>query len=294
MSDLTSASADFGAGRCLNCGAPLHGGFCAECGQRAVPPNPTVRELAGDAWHELSGYDGRIMETIRGLARPGFLTRQYVDGRRMHYLPPVRIYLIASLLYFVIAASAPEEVTTRESSTISGPGGMRIGITDDDGRLGMTAADRAEMLENVDSAPWFVRPMIRSVAEDPDGFRARTFTIMPRVFFALLPVFAGVVTLFYRQCHFPTALVFAVHVHAFAFIVFAMAEAVKFSGNAHLADRASALMTLVFTVYALKSLRRVFGGRWPITILKAVGIGFVYLIAAVPAFIVIIMWASWA
>jgi len=57
------------AGRCLNCGAPLHGTFCAACGQRAVPRHPTVRELGGDAWHELSGYGGRIMATIRGLGR---------------------------------------------------------------------------------------------------------------------------------------------------------------------------------------------------------------------------------
>ena len=92
---------------CLNCGTPLQGAFCAACGQRAVPPNPTVRELAGDAWHELSGYDGRIMSTIRGLVRPGFLTREYLAGRRAHYLPPLRVYLILSVIYFVVAASAP-------------------------------------------------------------------------------------------------------------------------------------------------------------------------------------------
>ena len=55
MSDVVEA------GRCLNCNAPLHGPFCGACGQRAVPPDPTVRELAGDAWNELTGYDGRIM-----------------------------------------------------------------------------------------------------------------------------------------------------------------------------------------------------------------------------------------
>ena len=94
-----------GAGRCLNCGAPLYGSFCAECGQRDVPPHPTARELAGDAWQELSGYDGRIMATIRGLLRPGFLTREYVEGRRAGYLPPVRVgflYLLSSVPAFIV------------------------------------------------------------------------------------------------------------------------------------------------------------------------------------------------
>ncbi len=279
------------AGRCLNCDAPLHGGFCAECGQRAVPADPTVRELAGDAWQEFTGYDGRIMSTIRGLVRPGFLTRQYVDGRRAHYLPPVRIYLIVSVLYFVIAAAAPEDARTGQS-TMSGPGGMRIGITNDGRAMGMSDEERAELLENADSAPWIIRPMIRSVAEDPQAFRSRMFTIMPRVFFGMLPVFAGVVALFYRACHFPTALVFAVHLHAFAFIAFAIAEASKFTGSPRLADAVSGVMAVIFGIYALRAFRNVFGGRWPVTIAKSVAIGFVYLLAALPAFMIIMLWAS--
>lgn len=43
---------------CLNCGAELSGPFCATCGQRAIPAYPTVKEMAGDAWHEMSGVDG--------------------------------------------------------------------------------------------------------------------------------------------------------------------------------------------------------------------------------------------
>ena len=53
--------------QCLNCGHELHGQFCSECGQRAVPPHPTVRELAGDAFAEFSGWDGKFAETIRRL-----------------------------------------------------------------------------------------------------------------------------------------------------------------------------------------------------------------------------------
>ena len=99
--------------------------------------------------------------------------------------------------------------------------------------------------------------------------------------------------MFYRRCHFPTALVFAVHLHAFAFIVFAIPEAMKFAGSPQFADVASAVMAAVFTVYALRAFRAVFGGTWTMTIARAAGIGFVYLIAAVPAFIIVILWASW-
>ena len=106
-------------------------------------------------------------------------------------------------------------------------------------------------------------------------------------------MFAGVVALFYRKRHFPTALVFAVHLHAVAFIVFAIAEAFKFTGNEHLADRVGGILAIIFAIYALKAFRAVYGGGRPITIAKALGAGFLYMIASIPAFIVIMLWASW-
>ena len=204
--------------QCLNCGAELGGPFCAACGQRFVPVDPTVSEIAGDAWQELSGYDGRIAATFRGLLHPGRLTRDYLQGRRARYLPPVRLYLTVSLIYFLVAAAAPP-VGARTSGEVTGPGGLRIDVSQtQDGMAMVTPEDRAEILKQLDSAPWFVRPMLKSVVEDPDAFRARLFTIMPRVFFAMLPVFAAIVALFYRERRFPAALVFAVHIHAFAFL----------------------------------------------------------------------------
>ena len=277
--------------RCLNCGAALHGAFCAECGQRSVPVNPTIAELTGDAWHELTGYDGRIAETIRGLLSPGRLTAEYLTGRRLHYLPPVRVYLIVSVIYFLIAAAAPPGTRARSAGEVTGPGGLRIAVTGADPTM-LSAEDRAALERQLERAPWYLKPMLQSVAEDPAGFRARMFGIMPRVFFALVPVFAGIVALFYRRRTFPTSLVFSVHLHAFAFVLFAVAEASKFARIAAVELSVGIVASLVFMVYALKSFRVVYGGGWPATLAKALGIAFVYLFASVPAFLIILYWAS--
>ncbi|MGH9886011.1 MAG: DUF3667 domain-containing protein, partial [bacterium] len=99
-------SPDSQARACLNCGTPLHGQFCSSCGQRDVPPYPSVRELAVDAFWELSGWDGRFASTVRALARrPGMLTREFLEGRRARYISPLRLYLMASLVYFLISAA---------------------------------------------------------------------------------------------------------------------------------------------------------------------------------------------
>ena len=269
------------AGRCLNCGETLQGAFCSSCGQRSVPANPTVSELAGDAWQELSGYDGRIAATFRNLLRPGRLTVDYLQGRRGRYLPPVRLYLITSVVYFLVAAAAPE-----------GAGGLRIGVWDDRGNTQLSAEDRAAIAAEYAESPWAVRVLLDSIAKDPGAFRARTFTILPRVFFGMLPVFAGIVWLFYRRMRFPAALVFAVHLHAFAFLTGTISEAAKFTGSTAIAITVGVIVLAVVSIYALRAQHVVFGGSWPGTVAKATAIGLLYMIAALPAFAIALIWAS--
>jgi uncharacterized protein DUF3667 len=279
-----------GADRCLNCGADLHGPFCAGCGQRAVPPDPTVKELAGDAWQELTGYDGRIAATIRGLLRPGRLTIEYIRGHRATYLPPVRVYLIASLVYFVVAAAAPP-TPARRAGEVNGPVGIRLGLWSTS-NPDLTDEDRAELRKSTEEAPWMLRPMLRGLAEDPESVRARLFTTMPRVFFAMLPVFAAILALFYRGRRFPTHLVFAAHVHAFAFAALTLSEAVKFTRNDVVQAVVGLAMVLILLGYGLRALKAVYGGGWVRTVAKAAGIGFIYLVASIPAFMIILTWAA--
>ena len=275
---------------CLNCGADLHGPFCAACGQRAVPPNPTVKELAGDAWRELTGYDGRIAATVRGLVHPGRLTIEYLRGHRAAYLPPVRVYLIASLVYFVVAAAAPP-TPPRRAGEVTGPVGIRLGLWSTS-NVELTDEDRAELREDVESAPAVLRPLLRSLVTDPEAVRARLFTTMPRVFFAMLPVFAAIVAVFYRGRRFPTHLVFAVHVHAFAFAGLTLAEVVKFSRNDLVQAAVGVVMLLLVLGYALRALKAVYGGGWVSTVARAAGIGVIYLVASIPAFLIILTWAA--
>jgi hypothetical protein len=156
----------------------------------------------------------------------------------------------------------------------------------------MTDTDRDRLKAELNDMAWPLRVLIESIQKDPMAFRGRLFTIMPRVFFALLPMFAGIVWLFHRRRRFPAAFVFAVHVHAFAFLAFTLTEAAKFSQSALIGGIVGLIVLGGFTVYALRSLRAVFGDSWPWTLAKAAGIGFVYSVAALPAFFIILVWAS--
>ena len=95
---------------CLNCGAAVTGQYCGQCGQRSTTRLISLWELVRDAFGDLFELDSRLWRTmIPLLVRPGLLTRDYLQGRRARYMPPFRMYLVLSLLFFVIAFFDPHE-----------------------------------------------------------------------------------------------------------------------------------------------------------------------------------------
>jgi hypothetical protein len=95
---------------CLNCGNRLRGQYCGNCGQRSRSRLISLWELVSDAFGDLFELDSRLWQTLIPLmVRPGHLTRDYLEGRRARYMPPFRMYLVLSLLFFVVAFFDPRE-----------------------------------------------------------------------------------------------------------------------------------------------------------------------------------------
>ncbi len=95
---------------CLNCGAPLSGQYCGQCGQRSTNRLISLFELIRDAFGDLFELDSRLWRTLHPLLlRPGQLTRNYLEGRRARYMPPFRMYLVLSLIFFVVAFFNPRD-----------------------------------------------------------------------------------------------------------------------------------------------------------------------------------------
>jgi hypothetical protein len=93
--------------RCLNCDASLLGPWCQSCGQPARDVRRPIWALLRDFVHETFDIDGRFTRS-RGpfFLRPGQLTLAYNEGRRFRYISPVRLFLFASLLFFVVSSPA--------------------------------------------------------------------------------------------------------------------------------------------------------------------------------------------
>ena len=95
----------FSTENCLNCGEVLRGQHCSHCGQRAKVRVLSLGTLVRDLLGDLTNFDSRIWRTLKPLAfRPGVLTVEFLRGRRTHYSPPFRMYLILSVAFFLLAS----------------------------------------------------------------------------------------------------------------------------------------------------------------------------------------------
>jgi hypothetical protein len=113
---------------CLNCNAEVLGRYCHICGQENVEVKESFWSLATHLIYDIMHFDSKFFDTLKFLLfKPGFLSKEYLRGRRASYLHPIRMYVFASAIFFIIFFSfivKPDEVKkgvniTGEKGTIS-------------------------------------------------------------------------------------------------------------------------------------------------------------------------------
>lgn len=88
---------------CLNCGTQVIGNFCHNCGQENIHPKESVWHLVSHFFQDITHFDGKFFTSLRYLVlKPGFLSKEYIVGRRVRYLNPIRMYLFTSAIFFLI------------------------------------------------------------------------------------------------------------------------------------------------------------------------------------------------
>jgi ribosomal protein L37E len=86
---------------CENCGAELQGHWCAHCGQPAIDYRRSFRHVIADLLDEFLNWDSKFFATIALLIfKPWRLTNEFLAGKRVRYANPLRLYLLASIVFF--------------------------------------------------------------------------------------------------------------------------------------------------------------------------------------------------
>jgi uncharacterized protein DUF3667/uncharacterized protein DUF4286 len=308
------ASAGHESRRCLNCGSVVAGRHCAQCGQAYDVHILSMKEVAGDVTHSLLHLDSRIWQTIKLLARrPGELTREFIAGRHQRYLPPFRLYLAISVVYFALQALLPgsndfnlerPEDAQKKAVTAAGPVPEDLrkeleaeGVLNPQGDV-KTTEGGTSILSGEDcnirildggGKTKFERSMSAACRQmKADGgkrFAEHFATTAPKLMFLFLPLMAAVALLFYWKPRrlYAEHLVLFLHNHAFTFLLLAVTAvmtrlaALEFP-LAGLLNLAAFLLWCYLPYYVFRSMRVVYGeGRFR-TSLKFLSISVIYFL----------------
>ncbi len=116
---------------CENCGTALTGPFCAQCGQPAIDYRRSLGSLLTDAADAFFNFDARFFQSFGLLLfKPWRLTNEFIEGKRARHVHPLRVYLIASVTFFLVInlisrnshlQSAPESDKTGDAPELAVP-----------------------------------------------------------------------------------------------------------------------------------------------------------------------------
>src|SRR4030095_10871822 len=107
---------------CLNCGTAVMGRYCHVCGQENIEPKESFWHLVTHFFNDVTHFDGKFFITLKDLLlKPGFLTKEYMIGKRASYLNPVRMYVFTSAIFFLLFFSFfRSKEPTKISATVNG------------------------------------------------------------------------------------------------------------------------------------------------------------------------------
>jgi len=219
---------------CLNCGQPLAGSYCAQCGQQDIDRRQPFWKLLADILRETFDFDSRIARTLSALLiRPGFLTLEYCAGRRAKFSPPLRLYLFVSVLFFLsltLQRGFLPEIVVQEIPAIS-----------EAASIPHTADDPLGMLD--------VYPELAEAVRD----------YVPVLIFLLLPVFALLLKMLYRRRFYFEHLIYALHCHTILFIFAGIILPFEEAANRQVVALVVQLILLAYILwYLFRSLRVVY------------------------------------
>lgn len=325
---------------CPNCGAKFTGPYCAHCGQERDTHRRSIRKLLGDFFEDILSFDSRIMRTARALVvQPGELSCAFREGRTRAYVPPIRLYFFATLLFFLILSVSgiailkldvvPRHISAAEVAKIQAA--MNANLKGANAELAKTTHSQISIdflgedkdhtylttqihfFAPMNSAPHAVSPEVQKIlnrvkaamakdeklsgnnktgewisqhvintvmllAHDPTAVNGPLTTWIPRALFLLLPLFAGLLALFYfrqrKKFYFVDHLVFSLNVHSFAFVVLIAAVWLAQIMKGTVGWLALAAVGL----YLLLAMKRFYGQGWGWTAAKFTLVSFIYAV----------------
>ena len=306
---------------CSNCGSVGVVEFCPSCGQKRAELRLPLSEFIADGLSTLLSFDNRLFRTlIPLLTKPGLVTVETLNGHRARYVPPLRMYLITSFVFFICLQLFGGVITfTENDGQLTGSSGGGIvnfntttnAAADDDDDAGTAessdeaadpsgtdAATEASESDAAKSNPAsaavaetdpaaaeevsLLEGIFEDIAANPEQAGAAMLSRLPWMIFLLVPVAAVWLRLLLRkrERYYVPHLVASTHLHTAILSFLTLSQLTEFLPGP---DVVGAALALYLPVYVARSLRRIYGLSWFSTLWRLALISFAHLLALLAA-----------
>ena len=287
---------------CLNCGAPLHGEkkFCSECGQANTRTNVPLSSLLAELIEGFFSVDSKFIRTLRVIfTRPGQIVSDFNAGKRVVYVPPLRLYFSVSVVFFLLLSVNQQSEVQKMKDSQELKKIQKKSSKSEVFNIDILVKHFSFTKQEIDQIPRFddrqIDSLIVAKRQTPDAFSRMIIRQTPKMMtvegvnrlvdtlmnyislsmFLLMPVFGGLLALFYigQRLFYVQHLVHSIYLHCVFFMLFSLAQAVDWAVTVPVGNFAF----LAGLVYSWFSLRRVYGQGWLATTLKLIGLAVAHL-----------------
>jgi len=213
---------------CPNCGFPAEKNYCAQCGQETHLHKETfwalVLHFIGHYFH----YDSKFWQTLKTLwFKPGKLSKDYIEGKRARYIPPISLYIFISAVYFICSFTLKEyqekgnheaiSQVRKQIDALNNAQGAKDTLQFDNSRITLDIRDSVGL-------GGYMRKKFSKMKEDNGrDVKERIAHNIPKIFFIMIPIVALVLKLLFlkrKSMYFVHHAIFSLHIHSFLFSIF--------------------------------------------------------------------------
>lgn len=206
---------------CRNCQTKLEGPYCHRCGQNVfVGTKRSFSELAFNTLENMFAVDHKLLVTLKYLIFfPGKLTKEYINGRIVRYVHPSKLFWFISLLFFMLVTYNIKQQSANISKATDAITQQIAQQNQANGKVRKDPAQKVQQSSSESNETDFLSKLTKASKHiDIAGY---VTTYSPYVTFLLIPFFAFLAFILYKERSYFYAdyLAFALHFHSFVFIL---------------------------------------------------------------------------
>lgn len=300
---------------CLNCGAEVKGHYCSECGQANYEPKESFRHILTHFITDYLHLDEKFFSSLKYLLfNPGLLTKEFNAGKRVKYVHPFRLYIFITIVFFIFqsldfnkSSKKQKDLISIDSTTnndISNTGVISINDTialNDNGEAEVQQGFQAATDTTVeqyetrqDSLPeeerdgflkqYFVKKTIKAEQTEFDLSKKINETFkknIPKMMFVILPIFALILSMFFRRkkLYYVEHFYHSVYLHSFFYLYMLLFGIIAYMCPEGWKTYIAIISLIGLVFYFYKSLIKVYEENAALTLLKIFFILILYFIS---------------